>query len=147
MMLIRWMYTLQTRRGSWRERLLLQEWSRSVVSDSVTPWTAVCQAPLSMKFSRQEYWSRLHCSSPEDLPHPGIELQADSLPSEPPGKPLEGVSRDELQRKVMGWLRQDQAGRLVHFNGREGRAGGYSCLSFSPVFFFFCSEMEHEVFN
>ena len=43
-------------------------------------------------FSRQEYWSRLPCSPPGDLPNPGIEprsptLQADSLPSEPPGKP------------------------------------------------------------
>ena len=73
-------------------------------------WTAVCQAPLSVKFSRQEYWSGLPCISPEDLFHPGIErgfpaLQADSLPSELPGKPLEGVSRDELQHKAMGWLR------------------------------------------
>ena len=45
-----------------------------------------------MEFSRQEYWSRLPFPSPEDLPHPGIKpgslaLQADSLPSEPPGKP------------------------------------------------------------
>ena len=50
------------------------------------------QAPLSMKFSRQEYWSGLPCPSPGDLPDPGIEpwspaLQADSLLSEPPGKP------------------------------------------------------------
>ena len=51
------------------------------------------QAPLSMEFSRQEYWSGLPFSSSGDLPHPGIEprpptLQAESLPSEPPGKPL-----------------------------------------------------------
>ena len=43
-------------------------------------------------FSRQEYWSGLPCPPPGDLPNPGIEprfptLQADSLPSEPPGKP------------------------------------------------------------
>ena len=49
------------------------------------------QAPLSMKFSRQEYWSGLPFPSPGDLPDPGMEpgspaLQADSLPSEPPGK-------------------------------------------------------------
>ena len=49
------------------------------------------QAPLSMEFSRQEYWSGLPVSSPGDLPSPGIEprsstLQADALPSEPPGK-------------------------------------------------------------
>ena len=52
----------------------------------VTPWTAACQAPLSMGFSRQEYWSGLPFPSPGDLPDPGIEpmspsLQADSLPA------------------------------------------------------------------
>ena len=65
--------------------------SCSVVSNSVTPWTVAHQAPLSMEFSRQEYWSGLPCPSPEDLPDPGIEhrspaLQADSLLSEPPGR-------------------------------------------------------------
>ena len=39
----------------------------------VTPWTVACQAPLSMGFSRQEYWSELPCSPPGDLPNPGIE--------------------------------------------------------------------------
>ena len=38
-----------------------------------TPWTAARQAPLSMEFSRQEYWSGLPFSSPEDLPDPGTE--------------------------------------------------------------------------
>ena len=38
-----------------------------------TPWTVACQAPLSMGFSRQEYWSGLPCPSPGDLPHPRIE--------------------------------------------------------------------------
>ena len=57
-----------------------------------TPWTVACQAPLSMRFPRQEYWSGLPFPSPGDLPHPGIEpgspaYQADSLPSEPTGKP------------------------------------------------------------
>jgi len=61
--------------------------SRSVVSDSATPWTVACQASLPMDFSRQEYWSGLPFPSPGDLPSPGIEprspaLQADSLPSE-----------------------------------------------------------------
>ena len=58
-----------------------------------TPWTVACQAPLSMGFSRQEYWSGLPFTSPGDLPDPGIEpgspaLQADSLPTELQGKPL-----------------------------------------------------------
>ena len=53
----------------------------------VIPWTVACQAPLSVGFSRQEYWSELPFPSPEDLPDPGIELgspalQADSLPVE-----------------------------------------------------------------
>ena len=50
------------------------------------PWTVAHQAPLSMVFSRQEYWSWLPFSSTGDLPDPGIEprspgLQADSLPT------------------------------------------------------------------
>ena len=58
----------------------------------MNPWTVAHQAPLSMGFSRQEYWSGLPFPSPGDLPDPGIEpgfpaLEADSLPSEPPGKP------------------------------------------------------------
>ena len=63
-----------------------------------TPWTVAYQAPPSMGFSRQEYWSGLPFPSPGDLPNPGIEpkseiepgspaLQADALTSEPPGKP------------------------------------------------------------
>ena len=56
-------------------------------------WTVACQAPLSMGFSRQEYWGGLPCPSPGDLSNPGIELrspglQADSLPPEPPGTSL-----------------------------------------------------------
>ena len=56
-----------------------------------TLWTAACQAPLSMEFSRQEYWSGLLFPSPGDRPDPGIEpeshaLQTDSLLTEPLGK-------------------------------------------------------------
>ena len=59
----------------------------------VTPWTVAHQAPLSMRFSRQEYWTGLPFPSPGDLPKPGIKprspaSQADALTSEPPGKPL-----------------------------------------------------------
>ena len=59
----------------------------------VTPWTVARQAPPSMEFSRSEYWSGLPFPSPGDLPDPGIEprsptFQANTLPSEPPGKPL-----------------------------------------------------------
>ena len=63
--------------------------SLSRVQLFVTPWTVAHQAPLSMGFSRQEYWSGLPFPSPGDLPHLGIEsrspaLQADALTSEPP---------------------------------------------------------------
>ena len=43
------------------------------MSDSVTPWTVAHQAPLSMEFSRQEYWSGLPCPPPGDVPDPRIE--------------------------------------------------------------------------
>ena len=57
-----------------------------------TLWTIACQTPLSMEFSRQEYWSRLPFPPPGDRPDPGIEfgssaLQADPLPIEPLEKP------------------------------------------------------------
>ena len=57
-----------------------------------TPWTVAYQAPQSMEFSRQEYWSGLPFPSPGDLPNPEIEprspaFQADALPSEPLWKP------------------------------------------------------------
>ena len=63
------------------------------MSDSATPQTIAYHAPPSVGFSRQEYWSGLPFSFPEDLPDPGIEsrspaLQADTLLSEPPGKPV-----------------------------------------------------------
>ena len=58
----------------------------------VTPWTVAYQAPPSMGFSRQDNWSGLPCPPPGNLPDPGMEpgspyWQANSLPSEPPGKP------------------------------------------------------------
>ena len=64
----------------------------SCVRFFATLWTVACQVPLSLGFSRQEYWSGLPFPSPGDLPNPGIEpgsptLQADALTSEPPGKP------------------------------------------------------------
>ena len=67
----------------------------SRIQPCVTPWTAARQAPLSMGFSRQEYWSGLPRPPPGDLPDPGIEpclphllhWQAGSLPLAPPGNP------------------------------------------------------------
>ena len=67
------------------------------MSDSLWRWTVAHQAPLSVGFSRQEYWSGLPFPPPGDLPDPGIEprsrtsllhWQAGSLPLAPPGKPV-----------------------------------------------------------
>ena len=71
-------------------------WCESEVAQSYPilchPWTVAHQAPPSMEFSRQDYWSVLPFPSPGDLPDPGIEprsptLLADALPSEPLGNP------------------------------------------------------------
>ena len=64
------------------------------MSDSLeTPWTIACQAPLSMKFPRLEYWNGLPFPSSGDLPDPGIESASLALvggffTSESPGKPI-----------------------------------------------------------
>ena len=66
----------------------------------LTLWTVAHQAPLSMEFSKQEYWSGLPCPPPGDLPDLGIKpeflttpvLASGSLPLAPPGKPLHGKS-------------------------------------------------------
>ena len=90
------------RREKWRGSLWKQRWLFGKISEEVkllshvqffaTPWTVAHQAPLSMGFSRQEYWSELPFPSLGDLPDPGMEprspaLQASSLSSELPGKP------------------------------------------------------------
>ena len=63
------------------------------MSDSVTPWAVACQAPLSMGFSREEYWSGLPFPSPGNLPDPEIEPTSPALAggfftTEPSGKPF-----------------------------------------------------------
>ena len=66
--------------------------SLSCVQLFVTPWTVACQVPMSMEFSRQDYWSGLPFPSPGNLPDlrtvPSSPVwQSDSLPSEKPGEP------------------------------------------------------------
>ena len=70
--------------------------SHSVVSDSAILWTVAHQAPLSLDFSRQEYWSRLPFLPPGDLFDPGIEPTSQVLAGEfftnaPPGKPIKAI--------------------------------------------------------
>ena len=90
-------------------QILKQTWwwwfSHQVVLTLATPWTIACQAPQSMGFSRQEYWSGLPFPSPGDLPNPGIEprslaLQADSLPAEPAGKPRYVMTMIEVNQVI-----------------------------------------------
>ena len=81
---------------SWNLRTLLCKLKVKLLSHvrlCVTPGTVAYQVPPSMEFSRQEYWSGLPFPSLGDLPDPEIEprspaLQADALPSEPLGKPV-----------------------------------------------------------
>ena len=86
------------------------------------PWNVAHQAPLSMGFSRQEYWSGLPFPSPGDLPDSGIEprslmLQADALTSAPPGKPL-NISENLLKRHRTS----DLSPRIKDFKGgKEAR--------------------------
>ena len=76
-----------------QQLLLFSRSSRARLS--ATPWTAACQAPLSMGFSRQEHWSGLPFPPPGDLPEPGPERESRVSPAlagrfftiDPPGKP------------------------------------------------------------
>ena len=82
--------TLSLQHGGGRRKV--EEKSLSCVRLFATAWTVAYQAPPSVGFSRQEYWSGVAFPSPLDLPDPRIEpwspaLQADALTSEPPGKP------------------------------------------------------------
>ena len=69
-----------------------KQWSCSVVSDSATPWTIAWQPPLSVGFYRQKYWNGLPFPFPGIFPtqrsNPGLLHCRQTLPSEPPGKPL-----------------------------------------------------------
>ena len=68
-----------------------------------------CQAPVSMEFSRQEYWSGLPCPPPEDLPIPGIEPGSLTSPAlaggfftrEPPGKPFQDPIKSQTVKLVL----------------------------------------------
>ena len=123
----------------------------------VTPWTVAHQAPPSTRFSSQAYWSGLPFPSPGDLPDPGINprspaLQADTLTSEPPGKPMgtqiitiyrelsinekswKTSRKDFLQLKRQGssqsetWYSQDQYPQVDHPQIR----GQLQLQTFSP---------------
>ena len=77
----------------------------SVMFDSVTLWTVARQTPLTMGFSRQEYWSELLFTSLGDLPYPGIEPASSALAgrcftTDPPGKPIVSLVGPNCQKAV-----------------------------------------------
>ena len=120
-----------------------------------TPWTVSHQAPLSMKFSRKEYWSELPFPSPGDLPDPGIKLwspalQGETLWSEPLGK-QENNSSVQFSCSVMSdslWPHELQHARPpcpslspgVHSNSRPSSRWCHPAISSSVVPFSFCPQ-------
>ena len=107
----------------------------------VTPWNVAHQAPPSMGFSRQEYWSGLPFPSPGHLPHPGTEtrspaLQADALLSEPPGKTFQEKSVNEICSPLDG-------GNMRSVKGMWCRGECFIFISWVlPTWFYFQEETE-----
>ena len=103
--------------------------SFSHVQLSVTPWTVACQAPLSMGFSRQEYWSGLPLPSPPNLPDPGIELspltphllqcQAYSLPPCHFHAPLTKREHTNLESWTFIWISSWELSLMIHVLDEE----------------------------
>jgi len=133
--------SLRIESAEWVENAVWMWKSLSHVQLFATPWGVARQAPLSMGFSRQAYWSGLPCPPPGELPDPGIEprspaLQADSLPSEPPGKLEE--HNDYQQVGALPWflLRQQQFYPpllLHHWFAWQHSENGKYCLSILVV--------------
>ena len=98
---------------------------------TLQPHGPACQAPLSMGFLRQGYWSGLPFPAPGDLPDPGIEprsptLEEDTLTSEPPGKILgsSSVSPSVVSDSFMTpWTVADQASLSMEFSRQESWSG------------------------
>ena len=81
----------------------------------VTPWTIARQAPLSMGFSRQEYWSWLPFPFPGDLPDPGIEPRSPALQADSSLTELQGSVRYEISSKAGKIVGQSQSQVLWFF--------------------------------
>ena len=84
----------------------------------VTLWIVARQAPLSMGFSRQEYWGELPCPPPGDLSHPGIKpeapaLQVDSLPTSRQGSPIFHGARTWLLLQKLWFISRVMAHRFI----------------------------------
>ena len=111
--------------------------SLSPVRLFATPWTVAHLAPLSMGFSRQEYWSGLPFPSPGDLPNPGIKpgspaLQADALSSEPP-RPLNMRSAKAMRRKcALSQQHAQTGGNVITWVSQETMVILPKCHKVSP---------------
>ena len=102
----------------------------SCVQRIVTLSTVACQAPVSMGFSRQEYWSGLPCPTPGDLPDPGIEpvslmsptLAGRFFTTQPQGSPLSTIA---IEKKNLAWtefnINLERRSSVLKGNGRIGR--------------------------
>ena len=91
-------------------------------------WTVALQAPLSVGFSRQEYWSGLPCPPPADLPDPGIKpassvtpaSQKDSFTTEPLGKPNKAHRKDQKD----SWISLKKANKQSQIRTGEKKTKG-----------------------
>ena len=112
----RWLHWVTVMRGLWSMRgfVVIVVWSISRIWLFVPPWTVACQAPLSMEFSRQEYWSGLPFPSPGDLHDPGIKPTSPALTgrfftTESPGKPMKDFRKSLFQiKKKNEWEEEEQ---------------------------------------
>ena len=122
-----------------------RKWSIQLCLTFCDPWTVVGQAPLSMKFSRQEHWSGFPFPSPGNLPEPGIEprspaLQTDSWPSEPPGN----YNLEKLIKKKKEYIQNHS--NLSHFSNSnswdvsKGKHLKWNLLGFLSFLFLFFKE-------
>ena len=110
---------------------LLLLFSCSVVCDSfVTVWTVAYQAPVSLGFPRQEYWSGLPFPSPGDLPEPGINPMSLAVAgrfftAEPPGKPIPSLASTDLFRLTPKSFWHNPSSFGFHYNPEEGQCSNY----------------------
>ena len=110
------------------------------------PWTVAYQAPLSMGFSRQEYWSGLPFPSPGDLPDPGIKprsptLQVDALTSASPGKPQNQHGDPQNPQKALMAGTREQGDGVLWDQVREVNSVWrriWVCEHWVWLFFMFC---------
>ena len=129
------------------------------MSNSTIPCTIAHRAPLSMGFSRQEYWRELSCPPPEDLPDPGIEpeslkqllhWQVGSLSQAPPGKPIQPLLLQKCSfcqfnsiilftqlKQIERIIESDLPFWLIFTNPKTHSASPFSRISCSCIIYFF----------